>query len=75
MVHNDENWAVKQKPGMVKERTTKLFKEEFLAVNKNQTKKIKNSMLILSGGRWEDISFSQERFTAGKHQVKKHSSI
>lgn len=75
MVHNDENWAVKQKPGMMKERTTKLFEEEFLAVNKNQTKKIKNSMLILPGGRWEDISCSQKRFTAGKYQVKRHSSI
>lgn len=32
-------------------------------------------MLILSGGRWEDISCSLEKFTAGKYQVKKDSSI
>lgn len=37
--------------------------------------KIKNSMLILSRGRWKDIRCSQETFTTGKYQVNKDSSI
>jgi len=34
MIYNDEEWAVKQKSGMVQERTIKLFKGEFFAVKK-----------------------------------------
>lgn len=42
---------------------------------KKSNYKIKNSVLILSGERWEDISCSQETFTVGKYQVKKDSFI
>lgn len=41
MVYNDEDWAVKQKLGMVQKRTTKLFKGEFLAVKRKIKEKKK----------------------------------
>lgn len=40
MVYNDEDWVVKQKSGVVQEKTTKLCKGEFLAEKKK--KKTKN---------------------------------